>query len=292
MIASVVRMRFSIVVLVAGSLLGCQVSRAVASTPHPTGMFEEFADCPLGIQALEDCVFANVNGGSFTVGHKTIPVTGKITLTGGFYVNPAGGGLLFIGAKDGNTLSSSQISVPGGLTGLVPAAYLPVAPRAQLGASATAVTMTIQLARPAGDIVLDTENFIFETGVALSLPVKIKLSNPFLGDNCYIGSASNPIVMNLTSGTTAPPAPNKPIEGTSGNFEIKDEFEFFVFTGARLVDNSFAAPEATGCGVGGGLTVDRAIDSEIGLPSAAGHNVATLVSLFDMGYAPAVRESE
>jgi hypothetical protein len=50
--------------------------------------------------------------------------------------------------------------------------------------------------------------------------VKVRLENPFLGSECYVGSNSSPVVLNLTTGTTSPPAPNKPIKGTVGNIEV------------------------------------------------------------------------
>ena len=43
--------------------------------------------------------------------------------------------------------------------------------------------------------------------MAMKLPVKMHLENPFLGSNCYVGSSSSPLIWNLTTGTTAPPAP-------------------------------------------------------------------------------------
>jgi hypothetical protein len=43
-----------------------------------------------------------------------------------------------------------------------------------------------------------------------------------------------------------------------------------------LVDNSFAAPAAEGCGEAFAFLIDPLIDAKIGLPSAAGHNSAIL----------------
>ncbi len=59
-----------------------------------------------------------------------------------------------------------------------------------------------------------------EGQIALRLRLKIKTINPLLGDTCYIGGAKDPIVLNLTFGTTAPrrrtsrsPAPRAPRRG-------------------------------------------------------------------------------
>jgi hypothetical protein len=108
----------------------------------------------------------------------------------------------------------------------------------------------------------------------LSLPVKVKLENPLLGGACYIGSETSPVTLNLTSGKTAPPPPNEPISGKVGHFEFKDEFEFVEITNNTLVDNAFAAPQATGCGGLLAPVLDPVIDAKLGLPSAAGHNTA------------------
>jgi hypothetical protein len=56
----------------------------------------------------------------------------------------------------------------------------------------TGVTATTELAAPASDIILNEGNLFELTGVALGLPVKIKLDNPFLGSECYIGSTRIP----------------------------------------------------------------------------------------------------
>jgi len=45
--------------------------------------------------------------------------------------------------------------------------------------------------------------------------LEVRLENPFLGNSCYIGSNAHPVVIEFTSGTTSPPAPNKPINGKS-----------------------------------------------------------------------------
>jgi len=50
----------------------------------------------------------------------------------------------------------------------------------------------------------------------LKLPVKVHLENPLFDSKCYVGSSSTPIWWELTTYKTNPPAPNKPIEGSSG----------------------------------------------------------------------------
>jgi hypothetical protein len=64
-----------------------------------------------------------------------------------------------------------------------------------------------------------------------------------------------------------------------------------------LVENAFAAPEAEGCGsqILFGLftgVIDGAVDAELGLPSAAGHNTAILKGNQELASAEAVKASE
>jgi hypothetical protein len=98
----------------------------------------------------------------------------------------------------------------------------------------------------------------------------VSLNNVLLGSGCTIGTASDPITLNLTSGTTSPPAPNQPITGSPGTFTTNSKTSVGTDKGVRLVDNAFAVPGANGCGPLGAL--DPALDLAEGLPSAAGNN--------------------
>ncbi len=77
-------------------------------------------------------------------------------------------------------------------------------------------------------------------------------------------------------GRPSPPEPNKPIKGSKGTLEFKDDFALVILSGGSLVDNAFAAPEATGCGGSLSKLVDPLVDSLLGVPAAAGHNTAIL----------------
>ncbi|MGH2903801.1 MAG: hypothetical protein ACRDK7_09505 [Solirubrobacteraceae bacterium] len=271
-------------------------SSALAEEHHPTGEFAPFADCPLSISALNDCVLAESNAGEFTVGNRTVPIKNTITLQGGFIVNEETGVLEFHGAENGETLSKTPQYVPGGLFNIVAPEFLNKEQKEKfnefVNKGITGVTETTELAGPASDIGLSTENLLFEEGIALSLPVKIKLGNAFLGSSCYIGSDSNPIVIDFTTGTTEPPLPNEPIKGAAGTFEHNEEFTLITLSGGRLVNNSYAAPEASGCGEPFSGLVDKAVNAELGLPSAAGHNTAILEGKLSTANAEAVRASE
>ena len=115
----------------------------------------------------------------------------------------------------------------------------------------------------------------------------------FLGSECYIGTSSSPIVLNLTTGATSPPGPNKSIHGSAGTLSVEEEGALIVLSGGSLVENAWAAPGAHGCG-GHALEgiVDPAVNAELGLPAAAGHNTAILNGKLELASAAAVRASE
>jgi|SRR5271166_2524786 len=269
-------------------------SPALATEHHPKGEFAPFAECPLSTAGLSDCVLAESSAGEFTVGNRTVPIKSTITLQGGFIEEKTG--LKFVGAENGETLSKTPQYVPGGLFNIVAPEYLNKEQKEKfdefINKGITGVTETTELAGPASDIGLSTENLLTGKGTALSLPVKIKLDNRFLGSSCYIGSDSSPIVIDFTTGTTEPPPPNEPIKGSPGKAEFNEEFTLITLTGGRLVNNSYGAPGAVGCGGEFSSIVDPAVDAGLGLPAAAGTNTAILEGKLSTANAEAVKASE
>ncbi len=273
------------------------VSQASATEHHPKGVFAPFVQCPLSNAAVTNCTFAETTSGEFTVGKRSVPINKPIVLQGGFKENPETGELTFYGAENGETLTKVALYVPGGLLDIVAPEYLNKEQKEKfekaINEGATGVTATTELAKPASDIKLSLLNLLFESGVALQLPVKVKLGNAFLGSSCYVGSESNPIYLNLTTGATSPPAPNKSIHGSAGSLEIEEEGALVRLTGGSLVDNAWAAPGASGCG--GHLLegiVDPAVNAALGLPAAAGKNTAILNGKLEAASAAAVKASE
>ena len=245
---------------------------------------------------MTGCVVANTTSGEFTVGKKTVPINKTITLQGGTITNPETGEVTFVAAENGETLSKTALYLPGGLFGIKAPEYLNKEQKERfeemINKGLTGVTETTELAKPASAIKLNTTNLITESGVALQLPVKVKLGNVFLGSSCYVGSESDPIILNLTSGTTSPPEPNKPIKGSAGELIVQEEGALLILNGGSLVDNAFAAPEATGCGAPFSALVDKLVDSVFGVPAAAGHNTAILTGRLEDAVAEAVKASE
>ena len=266
-------------------------SQALASSHHPKGEFAPFAECPLSHASLLACIYSESNGGFFQIGKKTVPLKNPVILQGG--LEPSGE---FVGAENGETLSKTPQPVPGGLLGIEAPKSWPLFLQnlfnETINNGFTGVNATVELAGPASGIKINTLNLLAETGTALSLPTKIKLDNSFLGSNCYIGSNSKPIVIEFTSGETSPPPPNKPIHGSAGKLTINETGTLITLSGGSLVNNSFAAPGANGCGGLFSFLIDPFVNSLIGLPSPAGTNAAVLEGKLQTASAAAVKASE
>jgi hypothetical protein len=273
-------------------------SSAVAAPHNPTGEYAVFNDCPLSKSTVKACFWSKVSSGLMTTGSKTVPIKNPVVLQGGleyaeFLFDP----ITFVGAEDGNTLVKTPQAVPGGLLGIQAPSWWPSLLRnlfnETINNGFTGVTATMELAGPASAIQLNVPAMAAGEGTALAMPVKIKLGNPFLGSNCYIGSNSNPIKLNLTSGTTSPPPPNTPITGKLGEVTEKEEGTILQVSGSSLVDNSFATPGANGCGgILFSWAVDPFVESIVGIPSPSGTNTAILEGETKFGMASAVKASE
>jgi hypothetical protein len=255
------------------------VSSAMAK--EPTGDFAVFKQCPRFTGGVNYCLYSTIKSGEVAIGKTSVPITNPITLQGGYDRNEEKEPITetFVGAINGETLSKSPQKVPGGLLGLVNCSEISnflekIACEVVFENGLTGVNATTELAKPASEIGISTDNLLNEEGVALSLPVKVHLENPFLGSECYVGSSSGPVTLNLTTGTTSPPAPNKPIKGKVGKLKFKDEFSFTEITENTLVDNAFSVPTANGCGGIFSFLIDPIIDSKLELPSASGKNTA------------------
>jgi hypothetical protein len=286
---------------------GAFASPALAK--EPTGDFAVFKQCPRFTTGVFLCEYAETLSGQVTLGKQTVPLNEDkkhpIILQGGIKVNPETEAESFVGALNGETLSKTPQNVPGGLTGLVNCTEIKgeglLKPLAELAKAAckavfenktTGVQAITELAKPASEITISTAALESREGTALGLPVKVRLENTFLGSECYIGSSSSPLQLNLTAGTTKPNPPNKPIEGKDGESEFKDELEFIKFPETVLVNNEFAAPEATGCGGIFASLLDPIVNEKIGLPAPDGLNTAIERNMVDIGGVPGTVASE
>lgn len=281
--------------LVSFAVLGFS-SPALAT--KPTGEFINFGDCPVTNPSVVTCLYAQTTGGEFKIGSTAVPLTKTITLQSGLVETGENGVLRLVGATDGNTLSKTPQTVPGGLLKIVAPEFFgePLSKifNEFINKGITGVTASTELV---GEPKLNLFATLTGSGTALSLPVRVHLENEFLGPKCFVGSKAHPVNVELTTGTTAPPLPNTPINGNPGTLESKGENQILVVKGNSLVDNSFAAPAAEGCGsqiLFGLFTgiITGAVNAQLSLPSAAGHNTAILNGNQELASTEAVRASE
>ena len=243
-----------------GTLLALAIAAAPAAQAKavPNPEYQAFSDCPVAVKHVAHCLVATTTSGEFKLANKTVPIAKPIVVQGGIVE----GSHVLVPAADGNTLSHTPLTVPGGLTGIE---GLP------LGGEVIADTEL------AGPVEVFEENLSDGRGPAVKLPVKVKLENPILGEECYVGSEAEPIVLQLTTGTTKPPSGTEPISGNPGTASLNPSLTIVSISGASLVDNTFTAPAVSGCG--GSLLsplLDTAVDLQVGLPAAAGASEAVL----------------
>jgi hypothetical protein len=220
------------------ALMALTPPTAWATTTPATG-YSQFTGCPHPGEnpSIEICFHTEFTGGELQMGSVEIPIENPITLSGGITT----GGTVDFSPFGG--LEPVEQTVSGGI-----------------------VQATIELAGIPSSPVAET----------VLLPIKVHLTSPVLGPNCYIGSNASPILLDLTTGTTSPPPPNSPITGTVP--EVSSTPNSVVdFSDGTYVDNAFAAPGVNGCTLAPPfppISINGLINSITGLPSPAGSNTA------------------
>jgi hypothetical protein len=200
--------------------------------------FPNFSDCPTSTDA-PSCVDLQSTSGSLQVKNHRIDLGSSLEVRGAV----AGDGTV-VGPDGTSGLFSEPVEVPGGITGIAFPSKLN--------------RLTVELK------VVEGGSVSFNAGTLdITAPVNLKVKSPLLG-SCSVGSKSDPIQLDLTTGTTSPPAPNQPISGSTGDLTFQDGY--LEFDNASNVDNSFALPGAKNC-LANGL-----INRALGTPSAAGNN--------------------
>jgi hypothetical protein len=229
---------------------------APAATPAPG--YSQFAGCPdpkTEFPGVFICLRNTIKSGHFQMGSKKVPIENPLTLSGGQLAD----GTLVANSKGG--LSPVKQKVPGGVVGLTGLTWL----LEFLGSEALTLYAQTELA-----------GIPKQEGEFISLPIKVRLINGTLGNNCYVGGVTNPIKLKLRTGTTSPAPPNKPITGKEGEFSFTPSPEIFYFKNGTFVDNEFAAPGASGCVLTLfgfiPISINGLVNSQSGLPSPAGTN--------------------
>ncbi len=239
-------------VMAATAILTVPVGHAASLAPK----FARFLGCPSPTEdpSVKRCLRAVVRKGNISIGDKIFSVTTPMVLTGGIDI---GFKNFAFNLKGG--IAPIRQRIPGGLIDLTGFDWL-------------------------GDYLDPNDLKLYEVtelagtpiiGFAGStLPLKIHLISAALSNNCRLGSQSAPIVLNLTTGTTEPPPPNKPISGIEPTFMLDELSEVLTLQDGQYVDNSFAAPGASGCMLKLPGISPVNINGLVGLPSPGGHNEA------------------
>lgn len=282
--------------VLASAVLAGASALAVAAAPAsaaPTGQYADFDQCPTDVESVVTCIVSDTTSGNIKLGNQDVPITKRIRLQGGIDIgDEVTGENVFYGAKNGQTLEKTALDVPGGLLGITIPPSVPQPVRGYLQKAidtGNGVKATAELVGPVG---FNFANYANAENVAVTLPIRVKLENTFLGSNCYIGSAASPVTIRLTNGTTAPPAGIAPISGEYGTVDFFDDANLLVNTGVSLVDNTFTAPKAKGCGGAFSWAIDPVVNLKIGLPTTAGQSFARFTGDAKIGSASRVVDSE
>jgi hypothetical protein len=222
---------------------------------------KSITDCFVGV------TLGGKQGGFFEYGNIKVPLDKAIKLQGGF--RGLGENVEVVPAKEGyETLEAPELPVEGGISVITPLiqeeAEWPQALKEgfqeALKNHETNMSVKIEMAGTECFTVpgcLDSENILYEEGVAFRLPLKVTVASPFLeklgGGPCQIGSDENPIHVNLTSAEA----------GTAGSLNFSKDFNIIFLQNSRLVDTGWHIPKASGAsGCGGPYEsyVDEAIN--------------------------------
>ncbi|MER8036319.1 hypothetical protein ACWEP8_30220 [Streptomyces hydrogenans] len=254
---------------------------ATAATPVLNGGWGPSTRCPVdagpmlasdGLDTSPQCVVSYSFSGSIKLGNTTVP-TGKTNLQIGVVQNADGTNTVV--APAGGALIADSATVPGGLMGLMCPSDIPFITdicRQLSDAKLNKITATMEsVGTPSA---FDQIAGVLTDQPIVTIPVRIRLQNPFLGDNCYIGTKANPILLrprNLD-------APSFGVVRFNGDGSANEEGDLsrLDLLGSTQYDDTFAVPGASGCGLGWFGLIDGAVNLKTGLPAASGKNKLTL----------------
>jgi len=252
-----------------------------ASAANPVtlnGEWAPFVLCPVdnpamlaadGTSNIAFCLASMSSNGAIKFGNITAP-TNQSQLHIGLVYNTSTG----VVSEYPPSVGANKIDpflIPGGLAALLCPRDIGVARAVCEKTTNSQMSTVMAVPSPAGS----PYGFNFTNAQGSGKPIqyllmKIQLQNPLLGPDCYIGSDSNPIVLQPYNVTT-PVLTDSRFDGngtpdaTNGVMTVRTENP----GGTREAD-TFTLPAVTGCGPHGIL--DRAIDHNVGLPSASGSN--------------------
>jgi len=237
------------------ALMAMAMLASVAQAKEPATGYTQFKGCPSKeeVPAVTTCTRTDITGGHFQMGSKDVPLANPMALTGGVAEGKA------VANADGG-LSPVKQQVPGGVIGITGLDWLVNF----LNIEQLKLYAVTELVGPP------------DISTGLKLPIRVHLINTALGNNCYVGSVSEPIILNMSTGTTNPPPPNEPITGKPPVFKLDPATGIIHQNEGIFVDNAFGAPGASGCtltlfGIIP-ISLNGVVNFQAGLPAAAGTN--------------------
>jgi hypothetical protein len=267
--------------------------------PPPGGIYTAFTNCPLLNPLMQEsvggdavaCVAGLVATGSITIGNITTPVVRPVNVQFGLW-DPPNASFGGDWTSGGQQFAGGVLPPPAGLGAMLVTKpdLIPMSLTTALGCPSTNNVVenlctqatyyggryneVFALAKSAGQLT----NFGLTTWTQR---IKFQLINPLLGDNCYIGSDNQPIVVNPQL-SVAPGG--QLVEVQDPNPAKHPDTAVLEITKAIATDTTFTAPGVTGCGPGfaNNVPVDEALDASSGLPAASGVNSLTLNGAFDI----------
>lgn len=201
------------------------------------------------------CLSVDVLSGTFDNDGFNLPIKAGDMVIASMMGEDAEGNPVFLPREDGhNGLYAKPMTVPGGVLGI----ELPFNNLFGLAA----VTAEVEA------VEAPSFNGMF-TEFDLSLPVRMKINNAFLGDNCYLGSETAPVEFRLQPTNTADDAPTN--EPTDDGMGLK-------IGGLKSAAVDFAIPAASGCGPFGVL--NPIVNWRAKVPATSGTSLTTVSNAY------------
>jgi hypothetical protein len=280
---------------------------------EPSIKFSHLKNCPVENPLVRKCTWGATRsgeGGHYSVGPITVPVTKPIVFQGGYGKGEEIEGKehqqIMYAPEDGVPLIKPvSETVPGEPFASVTEAEMnelnwPQSLRKSyeraLARGAFGEGKITEEIEPAGNDqdLLSEYYLLIEEETALTARVQIIGKNHWLetlGGNCQIGSEADPIVQHLTTGYSTSPLTGETLKGTAGLLELAYEVEMANLSGTVLVDNTYAVPAAEKCGGPAyEAYLDPLINAAFGLPAPAGASSTELIGQFDVSSVIGARE--
>lgn len=244
----------------ATAVIGAPGAQAAPGVPEATlDNIPGAEHCDVGHDPLGTCLSIAVNGGLFSNNGFELPISeGDLNITAEYTAD----GELASTDTENFGVYAKPMTVPGGVLGV----DLPFNNLFGL-AAVTAQVQAVDTPELLGDV--------FELDI--DMPVRMKLENPFLGGNCYLGSPEEPVVLGLRG---LHDGANAPVMGVVGVPEYPaDTLEV---TNVNNVATDFELPAASGCGPFGVL--NPIVNWRAKTPATTGTSIATEATAYM--YAP------